>query len=122
MEEPQAAFLSMVMDRLNTLETMICSGAQTRIYQPQRSKLLWATCKKPFAMLMIAPENGLTSHVRVTPDGRFVSVIDIIGVICFTDAYGQCTKSASKNASDHNMIPLRDHEELSSLAKKLRVH
>ena len=66
------------------------------------------------------PEHELPFEIRVTPDGKFVSVIDIIKVICFTNENGQCTKSAQKNASDYNKILLRDYEEVSSLQRNFK--
>jgi len=64
--------------------------------------------------------NQLPGDVRITPDGKMVSVIDIIMVVSFTDDNGRLKKSAQKNASDYNKILLRDHPEVSLLQRNFR--
>ncbi|KAL3158965.1 hypothetical protein ABBQ32_011363 [Trebouxia sp. C0010 RCD-2024] len=64
--------------------------------------------------------NQLPANVRITPDGKMVSVIDIIMVVSFTDDSGRLKKSAQKNASDYNKILLRDHPDVSLLQRNFR--
>lgn len=64
--------------------------------------------------------NQLPTNVRITPDGKMVSVIDIIMVVSFTDDSGRLKKSAQKNASDYNKILLRDHPDVSLLQRNFR--
>lgn len=59
--------------------------------------------------------SDLPRRVRVTPDGKMVSVIDIIMVVSFTHDDGRLKSSAQKNASDYNKILIRDHPEVSTL-------
>ena len=66
--------------------------------------------------------NQLPGNVRITPDGKMVSVIDIIMVVSFTDNDGRLKKSAQKNASDYNKILIRDHPEVSSLQRNFRFN
>ena len=64
--------------------------------------------------------NELPHRVRVTPDGKMVSVIDIIMVVSFTRNDGRLKSSAQKNASDYNRILIRDHPEVSTLQRNFK--
>ena len=64
--------------------------------------------------------SDLPRRVRVTPDGKMVSIIDVITVISFTHDDGRLKSSAQKNASDYNKILIRDHPEVSTLQRNFK--
>ena len=65
-------------------------------------------------------ESSLPHNVRVTPDGKMVSVIDIIMVVSFTDNDRHLKKSARKNASDYNQMLIRNHPDIAALQRSFR--
>lgn len=64
--------------------------------------------------------HGLPADVRMTHDGRLVSVIDVIKIVWFSHDNGTLKPSAQKNASDYNKILLKDHDEVSTLQRDFK--
>ncbi|KAK9864861.1 hypothetical protein WJX84_007949 [Apatococcus fuscideae] len=58
--------------------------------------------------------NELPHSIRVTPDGKMVSVIDIIMVVSFTDDHGELTNSARTNAATYLKRLISEHHEVTT--------
>lgn len=60
-------------------------------------------------------QHALPCNIRVTPDGKQVSIIDLITVICFTDEAGRLTKHASDKSSVYYNRLKREHVDVQTL-------
>lgn len=59
---------------------------------------------------------GQAHAIRMTPDGKQASVIDLIGVICFLDNANKLTSNAADKASVYWNRLRREHEHVGALS------
>lgn len=66
------------------------------------------------------PGNELPLNIRVTPDGKMVSVIDIIMVVSFTNDDGRVTQHARTGAQTYYERLLSGHPEAGTLCTRFK--
>lgn len=103
-----------------TSKTSLNTTGASSAVDAKTSWAMGAIMTSQIARYLGASSNQLPGNVRITPNGKMVSVIDIIMVVSFTDDAGRLKRSAQKNASEYNKILLRDHPEVSSLQRNFR--
>lgn len=68
----------------------------------------------------LVSDQDLTGRIRVTPDGKMVSVTDVIKVVCFTDADGNPTPNARQHSTTYYERLCSDHEDVNTLCVRYK--